>query len=227
MPRKRKNTAKRNKAIRDAATIKNKSLTDFDHLVNEKDELSANRKWAKDKDPRVFTQRRKAVELLMAYGNDNADIAAAMEVNFGIQYVQTQRLIKATERKWRESENLSTGRRKEQARARILADKKRAAADGAHGAVMTAEALLMKLEGTEAPKVIEVKVDVTERMMNAIARSFMGLTPERMQAVALGGMARAAALQAKHPEVIDAEFTALDEEVAKDAPEEPPEGEDT
>ena len=206
MPRKRKGNAKRAKAIRDAAAIKAKPLDDFEHLVEDCDETSAKRQWSKTKDPREYTRRRKAVELLMSYGNTNADIAAAMEHEFKIQYVQTQRLIKATERKWKDSTNLSTERRKNMARSRILADKKRAAADGAHGAVMAAEGLLMKLDGTEAPKQIEIKVDVGERTLNALARAFAEMTPERRSLIALSGQARAAALQAAAPHIIDAEF---------------------
>lgn len=195
MARKKPMTAKRRKAIQAAKAVAEKPLDDFAALVEPADELSSNRNLG-IKDPRVYTKRRKAVEMLMSYGATNADIAVAMEENFDLQYVQTQRIIKATERKWRDSELLSTDRRKQMARSRVLADKQRAARDGAHGAVIAAEGLLMKLDGTEAPKQIEVKVDIGERTMNALARAFEALSPERMQALSRAGQARAALLQA-------------------------------
>ena len=201
--KKRPHSKKRRAAILAAQKIADKPLQDFELLVEPQDEVSANRKLGTG-DPRIYTKRRKAVEALMSYGNTNADIAAAMEASFGLQYVQTQRLIKATERKWRDSELLSTDRRKQMARSRILSDKQRAARDGAHGAVMAAEGLLMKLDGTEAPKQVEIKVDIGERTMNALARAFESLSPERMQALARAGQARATLLQTQPALILEA-----------------------
>lgn len=198
---------KRRELIEQVAAIADKSLDEFDDLVAPEDVASTGRATGLE-DARVFAQRRKAVELLLSYGNTLADISVAMEVKFGMQYVQTQRLVIATERRWEESEKVSTIRRKQMAETRILADKQRAQRDGAHGAVMTAEQLLMKLQGTEAPRRIEVQVDVAERTLQALGRAFSALSPARMRALSLAGQARTALLQS--PQVIEAEATTED-----------------